>query len=106
MAEPGRPPKPDAVIGMINGCRAPPQVGIMVDLPAWSTIVDARRLPSPFPQVIHHIKQRFVQGRKTVKLGWPIIHLYVDIRCVLAAPGRRYQFIPDSLQVGWLGTRP
>ena len=88
---------PDAVIGVIYGCCAAPEVGIMVKHPPAAVVVHFCGLSSGDNEVFEHIEQRFVTLREVAYFGRPVVHLRVDVDRILAAPGRRDGFVPDPL---------
>jgi len=51
------------------------------------------------------INKRNVTFRKIGRLSWPIVHLKVDVRVIVAGPGRLIAVIPDTLKIGRQRTR-
>jgi hypothetical protein len=51
-------------------------------------VVDAGGLLPRLKQAVDQIKQRLEQFRKVRGLRWPLVHLGVDVDCVIATPDR------------------
>ena len=81
-------------------------VGIGIGVPGFIDMAAGMVMESPnlpdwtsFP-VRDEIEQRLVHLGKIAHLGWPVVHLDVDIQMVIAIPGRLDFLIPKALQVG------
>src|SRR5882724_9062853 len=102
MAEPGAAAYPDTVIGRVDGRGAAPEIGVVVQHPAGSTVMLAGGGLAGFGQFVDSFYQWRGAGGYIQYFRGPVIHFEVDIGGVLAAPGRCGKVIPDALQVGGL----
>lgn len=71
----------------------------MMGYPAARAIVNPGRLTAASRQPPGIVNQRLMQLGQIGDLCWPIIHLRIDIQCVIAAPRRPGILVPDALEV-------
>ena len=79
-----------------------PNVGIVVQAPTAGAIHRTGGLATGLRHLACHADEGLVQFAQMGHLGGPIVHLGIDIGGVLAAPRRRYVFVPNALQIGSL----
>src|SRR5678816_3767899 len=83
----------------INGRGLSPQIRVVMTNPATRAVLNTRSACAILHQLRHHPQQWLVTLGKVRGLGWPVVHLRVDVDRVLAFPRRRHQVVPDALQV-------
>lgn len=69
----------------------------MVRHPATTTIHHLCRLAPIRRQSFNVVEQRLMADREVASLGWPIVHLEVDVDGVFAAPRWPHAVIPEAL---------
>ena len=74
----------------------------MVEDPAARVVMGLGDLAARGHQLVQGIKQRLGTVGKGGWLGWPVVHLGVDVAGVFAVPRRAQALVPDALQVGGL----
>src|SRR5258708_924532 len=87
-AQPRSARRPEPPLRAVDWRGRAPDVCIMVTDPATSAILHPRRAPSVLDQFSNHTDQRLVTFRQVGCLGGRIIHLCIDVDCVLRLPGR------------------
>ena len=103
--EPGAASGKRAPTRSIHRRRHSPKVGILVMNPAARTIMFSRHLAALIGQLSDHRKEWLGAFAEVSDLGGPIVHLGVDVCCVLGIPGRIHIFVPDSLKIRRLRSR-
>ena len=92
------------MVGVVDWGSATPEVRIVMKDPALGAIVFPGYPDSCFSALFYQLEKGLMAFRQVGKLCWPVIHFRIDIGGVLASPGRLQILVPDSLQVGWLGS--
>ena len=97
-----RPASPRGVAHVqAHGAGHGPDVRVLPQTPALvHAIVCLGRLCARAAQVGDEVHQRAVHFAQVGRLRRPIVFLQVDVRSVVAAPGRQDAFVPQALQVG------
>ena len=101
LAEPRIASGPHAITGAVDRTGRSPNVGIVMQCPATTT-VHGRRLPPLHRYALHQIEKRLVHLGKVGHLGRPVIHLDIDVGGIFSVPGGTQLVVPYSLQVGGL----
>src|ERR1043165_9653664 len=73
--------------------------------PAARAPLYCRRLSASYGDVLDHLHEWIGQLGKVCRFSKPIVHLGIDVDRVFAAPGRRHEVVPYTLQVGRLCSR-
>lgn len=102
VCEPGAARGPDAVVGVIDGGGAAPEVEVVVDDPAGSAVVKVGDAGARLGEVFEGSEERGVAFGKVGDLGGPVVHFRIDVDGVLAVPGGSERVVPDALEVGGL----
>lgn len=61
--------------------------------------------PSRAGNFSNHVQQWFMALGKIAYLSGPIVHLSIDIGCIITVPRRLHPVIPDALKIGRLTPR-
>ena len=81
-------------------------VGVVVDDPAAHPVMLAGNLFTSRHKAFDEVDKRGVARGKPERLRRPVVHLEVDIRVVIAPPGRSVVLIPNALKVCRKTARP
>src|SRR5687768_17414148 len=95
--EPGAAGLPDAVIGIVDGSGAAPQIEVMMLHPAARAVVLAGGDGAGGGQIPHGVEELQLALGKVCYSGWPIIHFSVDVVGVLAVPCGSIGIVPEAL---------
>ena len=91
-----------APIGTVNGSGNAPEIGIVMSHPATTAIHFAGRSGSRLTQITNHGEQRTGGFGEIRHLGWPVVHLGIDVDGVFRIPRGIHLVVPYALQVGSL----
>jgi hypothetical protein len=89
-AQPRAACRPEAPQWTINRGGGAPEVGVVMANPTARAILHLGRAASVLDEFRHHPSQRLMTFREISGLRWPVVHLRVDIDCVLAFPWWRH----------------
>jgi hypothetical protein len=79
---------PQAPEHTINGHRMSPKVSVVMHNKSTGTVQVLSYVFTISDCVFDQVVKRFVKFREIADLGGPVIHLCVDVDCVLTIPGR------------------
>ena len=99
-AQPRAGHREEAAVDGIVRTGAAKDVGRMVDDPAFAAELFFGGWATKVADHLHEVDERTHRFRHVGRFGGPIVHLQVDIRMVVAAPGRHIAVAPNALQVG------
>ena len=88
---------PDAVVGMVNRCRSPPDIGVVVKYPAATVVMRLCGFSAALNNIVDHLEQCFMAFGKIGHFRRPEVHRRVNIDGPLAVPGGREAVVPYSL---------
>ncbi|MNP54078.1 hypothetical protein D3C76_1486070 [compost metagenome] len=78
----------------------------MMGDPASGAVIHLGRLPAVNGQAADVADERFMQLSQVAHFRRPVIHFRINVQRIIGAPGSPGLLVPDSLQVGRLGSRP
>ena len=104
LAKPCTSVGPHAIEGRVHHARTAPDISIVMEYPAPASIHNPGRLPSCNRQFLEHPDEWLVACSQARVVGWPVVHLQVDIDGILSIPGSEHLIVPDALQIGGLAT--
>src|ERR1700722_17916735 len=90
----------------VHWCGRAPEIGVMVQNPAFAVIVHAGRFSASYLQIADQTPQRLLHLPQISRVSLPVVHFEIDICRPLAAPCRAHILVPDSLEVCRLAPWP
>ena len=87
LAEPGSADGPDAVVRVVDGCGAAPEVEVVVEDPSAGVVVDLGGAAAGLGDLFEGVEEGLVAFAEIADFGGPVVHFGIDVDGVLAFPG-------------------
>src|SRR5262245_46376517 len=98
-AQPGCAHGPQSPLHSIDWNRMSPEVGVVMNYKATSAVKILRHILAITSGALDQLEEWFMKLGEITNFCGPVVHLRVDVNCVLAVPGWFELVIPKPLEI-------